>query len=314
MAETIGLVERAAALLRQHEAAPGPAPGVSRPRPWPAPTTGQPDPRRAAPAGPELALDADRLARWGIALPAAERSRTVEEFRLVKRQLMAAAPSGTANGAANPARPIMVTSTRPGEGKTFAAINLALAFASEQDSKAILVDLDTQHGMVARIFGIGAARGIVDALTGEATLAEVLIRTSLPNLLLLPAGAGGPHVPELLASNRMARLVSELTERFPDRIVVIDTPPCMASSDAATLAPLVGQIVFVVEAHRTQREEIEAALGMLGGGRPIRLLLNKSERVGDHFGGYGYNGYDFGGSGNSGGHDGARRQSRPTPV
>jgi protein-tyrosine kinase len=70
--------------------------------------------------------------------------------------------------------------------------------------------------------------------------------------------------------------------------VIIDTPPCMVSSDAATMAPLVGQIVFVVEASRTQQDEVEASLSMLSACPRISLLLNKSEQASAHFGSYGY--------------------------
>jgi len=107
--------------------------------------------------------------------------------------------------------------------------------------------------------------------------------------MLLPAGRGGPHVPELLSSREMGALLVELTQRLPDRFIIIDTPPCMASSDAAALAPLVGQIVFVVEAHSTQQVEIEAALSMLSACPQISLLLNKSDTLAsEHFGSYGY--------------------------
>ena len=96
-------------------------------------------------------------------------------------------------------------------------------------------------------------------LAGNLELSEVLIQTNIPNLMVLPSGRGGPHVPELLSSKEMAILMAEMTQRLPDRYIIIDTPPCMASSDAAALAPLVGQIVFIVEAHHTQQAEIEAA-------------------------------------------------------
>ncbi len=183
----------------------------------------------------------------------------------------------------------MITSARPGEGKTFTSINLALAFASERDVKALLVDIDTQHPGLPKIFGIPGDKGIVDVLAGSLELSEVLIQTNLANLMLLPAGRGGPHVPELLSSREMGALLVELTQRLPDRFVIIDTPPCMASSDAAALAPLVGQIVFVVEAHSTQQVEIEAALSMLSACPQISLLLNKSDTLAsEHFGSYGY--------------------------
>ena len=99
-------------------------------------------------------------------------------------------------------------------------------------------------------------------------------------------------MPELLSSNRMSALMHELTRRFPDRFIILDTPPCMASSDAATMAPLVSQIVFVVEAYRTQQDEIEAGLSMLSSCPRISLLLNKSEQASAHFGSYGY-GYHY---------------------
>jgi Mrp family chromosome partitioning ATPase len=115
--------------------------------------------------------------------------------------------------------------------------------------------------------------------------------------MILPAGRGGPHVPELLSSPEMGALLDEMTRRLPDQYLIIDTPPCMASSDAAALAPLVGQIVFVVEANNTQQGEIEAALGTLSTCPRISLLLNKSDSLAtEHFGSYGYN-YHSGDSG-----------------
>ena len=286
MAESIGLIERAAALLRQREAAEI---GLPAARPPLAPVP-QPD-RVADDAAPELVLDRGRLASFGIPLPSSERSRTVEEFRLIKRNLMTEWSAGRV-GDQRPGRIIMVTSARPGEGKTFTAINLALAFASERDVKALLVDLDTQHSALKSILGIYGEKGIVDVLAGDRDLSDALVRTNIANLLVLPAGQGGPQVPELFSSNRMAALMNEATRRYPDRFIILDTPPCMVSSDAATLAPLVGQIVFVVEAHRTQQDEIEAGLSMLSSCPRISLLLNKSEMASAHFGSYGY-GYNY---------------------
>ena len=297
MAESIGLIERAAALLRQREAAtPGTAapataaPATTAPAVAPAPQIAEPR-AAAAGSGPVLILDRHRLAAHGVTIPSSERSRAVEEFRLVKRNLMAAW-SASAGDDQQASRLILVTSARPGEGKTFVSLNLALAFASERDVKALLVDVDTYHSTLRTILGIPGEAGIVDVIGGDVDLAKVLVRTSNPNLLVLPAGRGGPHVPELFSSNRMGALMAELTRRFPDRFVILDTPPCMASSDAATLAPLVGQIVFVVEAHRTQQDEIEAGLTMLGSCPRISLLLNKGELASAQFGSYGY-GYHY---------------------
>lgn len=288
MTESVGLIERAAALLRQQEAAE-PAASVTPRR-----ATGGP---ALTPVGPELVLDRGRLAGFGIAIPSAARSRTVEEFRLVKRNLVGAWSQNDLLADRRASRLVMVTSARPGEGKTFTALNLALAFASERSVKALLVDVDTQHSTIPQILGIGGERGIVDVLAGNLELPEVLIQTNIPNLMILPAGRGGPHVPELLSSPEMGALLDEMTQRLPDHYLIIDTPPCMASSDAAALAPLVGQIVFVIEANNTQQGEIEAALGTLSTCPRISLLLNKSDSLAtEHFGSYGYNYHSDSGS------------------
>ena len=235
MIQSIGLIERAAALLRQQEASESVAPVQ---------LSGEP---LVYSNGRQLVLDRGRLARFGIAIPSSARSRTVEEFRLVKRNLMTTWSQSELAGDHRSSRLIMVTSARPGEGKTFSTLNLALAFASERDVKAILVDADTQHSTIPEILGFPGDKGIVDVLAGTLDLSDVLLQTNLPNLMILPAGRGGPHVPELLSSRQMAALLDELTKRFGDRFIIIDTPPCMASSDAAALAPLVGQIVFIIE-------------------------------------------------------------------
>ena len=283
MAESIGLIERAATLLRQRDAS------ESDPLPPPA---GEAD---AGHCGPELVLDRSRLASYGITMPSSARSRTVEEFRLVKRNLMTQFPQDDSSADQRSSRLIMVTSARPGEGKTFISLNLALAFASERDVKALLVDIDTQHSALQTILGISTEHGIVDVLAGNRELSDVLIQTNIVNLMLLPSGRGGPHVPELFSSNKMSVLMAEMTRRFADRYIIIDTPPCMASTDAAALAPLVGQIVFIVEAHHTQEVEIEASLSMLSACPRISLLLNKSDTTaGEHFGSYKYYYYSQG--------------------
>src|SRR6516162_7805805 len=267
MAESIGLIERAAALLRQLDA------NESVPLSPPDREAG------AGHGGPELVLDRGRLAGYGITVPSSARSRTVEEFRLVKRNLMTQLSQGDSSTDQRSGRLIMITSARPGEGKTFISLNLALAFASERDVKALLVDVDTQHSTLKTILGISTEQGIVDVLAGNRELSEVLIQTNVPNLMVLPPGRGGPHAPELFSSNKMAILMAEMTRRFADRYIIIDTPPCMASSDAAALAPLVGQIVFIVEAHHTQQVKIEASLSMLSACPRISCCSIKAIRL-----------------------------------
>jgi protein-tyrosine kinase len=278
MPESIGLIERAAALLRERGATQAAA---APPLPLPA------DAERGT--GAELILDPVHLAQHGIALPFEKRSRTVEEFRLVKRNLMNLGSPDASKLNQRSNRLIMVTSARAAEGKTFISINLALAFASETDGEAMLIDTDTEHPMLPGIFGVPMETGIVDVLAGRLDLPEVLLRTSLPKLAILPSGLGGPHVPEMFSGRRMSALLTNVTEHYPDRFIIIDTPPCLISSEAASLAPLVDLIVLVVEAHRTQEHEIQSSLSLLSGCSNISLLLNKSDAAANnYYGPYGY--------------------------
>ena len=90
--------------------------------------------------------------------------------------------------------------------------------------------------------------GLADVLAGERPLHEALIQTDIPNLVILPPGAYGPHIPELLAGRAPSLLVAEIGRRYPDHVIVMDTPPCLASTDPSALAPISGQVVFVIEA------------------------------------------------------------------
>ena len=236
-----------------------------------------------------IAVDRGALARSGVAVDAGMRTRTSEEYRIIKRQIVLNAlrepnlDEGERNG-----RLIMVTSARPREGKTFTSVNLALSLASERDFRVLLVDADVHRQSLAEFFGVSAKVGWVDYLLGDVTdLADVVLRTNLHNLTILPAGKAAADVPELLSSKRMSSLMSEMVSRYTDRFIIFDAPPCLASSDPSILAGLVGQVVFVIEANRTQREEIESGLRLVSGCSNISLLLNKAEaRAVEEFGSY----------------------------
>jgi Mrp family chromosome partitioning ATPase len=96
------------------------------------------------------------------------------------------------------------------------------------------------------------------------------------------------RAPELLASSRMRDLIDDMAQRYRDRIIIFDTAPCLVSSDAATLAAHVGQVVFVVEAEQTQQHEIVAALNLISACPDISLVLNKAQPLATtSYGGYG---------------------------
>jgi protein-tyrosine kinase len=313
------LIERAAAHLKRRNeaqaaqpiaangdwgnavAAPVQQPRASRPQQQAPAAQSEPAPqpqqrrRRAAPQpestahSRQVSIDRGALRQHGIALPSAGRSRIAEEFRIVKRQIVAKfldEVDGDPEAARN--RVIMVTSAKPGEGKTFAAINLALSIASEQDLKVLLIDLDTRHHAMQDMMGIPAGRGLTDLLSNpDVDFADVVLRTNMPNLAVMPAGHPDNRGPELLSSKRTREMFEEMTQRYSDRFIIFDAPSCLASSDPATLASIVGQVVFIVEADQTQQEEVEAGVALVRACPNISLLLNKVRASAtDQFGSY----------------------------
>jgi protein-tyrosine kinase len=233
----------------------------------------------------EVIVDRGRLASNAIALPSSERSKAVEEYRIIKHGVIR-------NAAADPERGrlIMVTSARPREGKTFTSLNLAFSLASERDMRVLVIDCDVHRQTLMATLGIRADRGLLDLLTDPSTdIADVLLRTNIGNITVLPAGKSGPLVPELLSSQKMNDLMNEMVRRYPDRFIILDAPPCLATSDPSVLAGLVGQVLFVVEANRTQEPEIAASLRLISACPSISLVLNKTlGAASDQFGSYSY--------------------------
>ena len=234
-------------------------------------------------------LDRAYLAEAGILMPWSSDARIIEEFRIVKRNIMFQwQATERAVRATELPRVLMVTSSKPREGKTFAAINLALAFSLEENLATVLIDADSVRGDVTRYLKMPSEPGVAEILGGEVSLADALIQTDLPNLVVLPSGTHGPHVPELLTGRGPSLIFAELSRRYPEHIIILDTAPCLASTGAAGLAPLVDQIVFVIEAAHTQQNEVEAAVNMLRGCESISFLLNKTPEASEHFGSYSY--------------------------
>jgi protein-tyrosine kinase len=242
-------------------------------------------------AQPQVTIDFDRLRAMGFAAPA-DHSAIAEEFRLIKRPLLSIALSETVPPREN-RNVIMVTSANPNEGKTFVATNLALSMASEHDVHVLLVDADVANPSIPRVLGFEAETGLVDAVADDAIeFADILVRTNVGNLTILPAGRAKPGVSELLASARMARFVTDLSRRYPNRIIIFDSPPVLARTEPIILAKHVGQVVLVVEAERTSRTAVDEALTLLGPDRVAGVVLNKAPHViGQEGFGKGYYGY-----------------------
>ena len=234
-------------------------------------------PAPAAARGPRRGeIDLARLAARGYITPDAAGSLTAEEFRLVKRQLLANVAARGA-GAIKNANLILIGSAMPAEGKTFCAINLALSIAAERDLTVLLVDADVSKPEIVTRLGLEGGPGLTDVIDDRALeIGDCMIRTNIPNLTVLPAGRPHSLTTELFASERMDDVIDELSRRYTDRIVIFDSPPALVSSAASTLASHVGQVVFVVAAEATKEAELREGLALMSACPNVQLLLNRS--------------------------------------
>jgi protein-tyrosine kinase len=232
------------------------------------------EPDEALSRPPRPVIDLGGLARAGMFDWTHGRSRISEEFRLAQRQLLRTAFSPSAE--AGLSNLLMVTSARPGEGKSFTALNLAGSVALQGDHHVLLIDSDAKRDSICQALSLADAPGLLD-LAAEPGMDpnEVILRTEIENLSILPVGQERGRSSELFASREMTQLIQRLGRRYSDRLLILDAAPCLSTSDPAALAPLVGQILFVVEAERTQRDEVEAALDLIQACPLIMLLLNK---------------------------------------
>jgi exopolysaccharide/PEP-CTERM locus tyrosine autokinase len=221
-------------------------------------------------------LDLALMREQGMVTAAGGRTPLLEDFRIIKRPLLQRAFAERAPGD-KPGNLIMITSSLPGEGKTYCAINLAMSIAMELDHTVLLVDADVARPSVLRTLGLPAQRGLMDILTDDKLdMADVMLRTNVDTLSILPAGVSTPRATELLASSTMSNLVNEIANRYPDRIVIFDSPPLLLTSEARVLASHMGQIVMVVEAQTTTQHAVKEALHQLDGLNNVNLIYNKT--------------------------------------
>jgi receptor protein-tyrosine kinase len=221
-------------------------------------------------------IDLEQLERSGYLVPARARSDLAEEFRHIKRPLLRNVFEPGADTVAR-ASLIMVTSALPGEGKTFTSINLAMSIAMEIDTSVLLVDADVVRPSIPKRLGFEAkGRGLLDVLQDPTIdLSDVMLRTNVPKLSVLPAGMPNTRSTELLASASMERLLVDLANKYPDRVMIFDAPPLLLTTEARVLASRVGQVVVVVEAARTTRKNAAQAFAAVENCPHVVSVLNR---------------------------------------
>ncbi len=242
-------------------------------------------------------IDLEALSAAGIVSPNAPRSQIADQFRVIKRPLIRNAMGKGASVIAN-GNLIMVTSALAGEGKSFTAINLALSIATELDNTVMLVDADVARPSVLRVLGLPPSPGLLDLVLDESRdMSSVLLKTNIDKLSILPSGLQHQRATELLASDAMIRMLRTMASRYPDRIVIFDSPPLLLTTEARVLATHMGQVVMVVRAETTLQSDVQHALSHIEA-CPVKMLVLNQARVaaeGSYGYGYGYGGYGYGG-------------------
>jgi exopolysaccharide/PEP-CTERM locus tyrosine autokinase len=244
-----------------------------------------------------LAVDIAALRAAGCIAEESQGREFAGQYRAIKRPLIEAAMAGSLHGSRDP-RLIMISSALPGDGKTFTSINLALSISRERDVSVLLVDADVQKGDVSAAFGIRQRRGLLDALVDETIdIESLIVRTNLSGFSLLSAGTPTEGATELLSSNRMRDIAASLVARNPRRIVLLDSPPLLITTESRALVRVAGQVVLVIRAGKTPRRAAQDALNLFDQDHPVELVLNDAKHgLTQGYYGYGYYGAEHNGS------------------
>lgn len=238
-----------------------------------------------------LQIDLEDLKSRGYLIDNGTRSSIKDECRQIKRKILNNAFGKAAKTLNNP-NLIMVSSSKPHEGKTFVSINLALSIALEQDKTVLLIDADVLRPSLARELGVPESNGLIEYLLNEKQdVSEVIYNTNIDKLKIIPAGEPHHLSNELLASDKMEALANELAARYPDRVVIFDTPPLIGVTETLVLSGLMGQAIVVVEESKTALEDVKKATEALNENLAVGLVINKAIRT--HKDLYGYYGYGY---------------------
>lgn len=255
-----------------------------------APAASAPAPAVAAErAAPSVRLDWAALARRGFVSQDNSGSVISDEFRVIKRPLLGNAFAR--DKSVTPyARRVMVTSAYPDEGKSFCAVNLALSIVAERDHRVLLVDADVARPSLPSVLGYERGPGLIDMILEPDGDSERYVRsTSIDKLSILDSGRSHDLATELLASQATQHVLDALMQRYPDRVIIFDSPPLLLSTESRELAPHMGQVVLVVAAGSTPRAAVTEALSAVEACPIVGLVFNKSRDVSSRRGyGYGY--------------------------
>jgi capsular exopolysaccharide synthesis family protein len=201
-----------------------------------------------------------------IVLARAQFSIVAESYRNIRTALLL-------SQAERPPKVMLVTSPCPGEGKTVTTVNLGMALA-QSGKKVLVIDADLRKGRCHHLLHRRNQEGLANVLAGQVEVKQSIQATSVKDFYLLPRGALPPNPADLLMSQRMRDLLTELRTGFD--VIVIDSPPIIAVSDAAVLATLCDGVMLVFDGQKTTTHSAKRALDVLDnvGARILGVILN----------------------------------------
>ena len=220
--------------------------------------------------------------------------QTEDEIRRIKWPLLNAIAG---RDGATPTRNnvILVTSALPGEGKTFTSLNLALSIVRDREMRVILVDGDVARPGLTPTLGLEGRPGLNDVLDDTSLdVSEVTYQTDVEGLFFIPAGKWHEHSPEFFAGSRMPQIIEDLSRRVGNGVIILDSPPLLATNEAQAATRFVGQVLLVVRADDTEQQAVQDAIALVDKSTPISAVLNRvqasalSRYYGQYYYGYGY--------------------------
>jgi protein-tyrosine kinase len=244
------------------------------------------EPLRTSSNPPRCRFDFAQLKEQGYISSDSSLSALAKDFRLIKHPIIDNA-LGRGATKSDRANLVLVTSAGPGEGKTFTSLNLALSVSLERDLTVLLIDCDVLKPKLTGLLGLEEERGLIDVLDRQVPLQQVIFHTDIPKLKVIPAGGAHSQSHELLNSDQMRQMIDELAKRYRDRVVIMDGPPFLQTSESRLLTKLVGQVLVVVEAGKTPQPIIEEVAASFSKDQIVGMVLNKATyRSGSYYGRY----------------------------
>jgi len=212
-------------------------------------------------------VDPDFLRREKVISLCTE-NQVADQVKILRTQILKMMKSFKGNS-------LLVTSARPGEGKTLTAINLALSVCQELDRTVLLVDTDLRTPSVHRYFGFNGVPGLSDYLKARGDIQDLLLNPGIQRLTILPAGKPMRSSSEVLGAPRMESLVKEMRERYPERFIIFDSSSLLSYADALVFSKFVDAVLLVVASEKTSRQDLKRSLELLEGRTLIGTVLNR---------------------------------------